>query len=547
MVKYITAFCLLLISVPVCFGQQTSKDVAQSLRQQRAAAAFTSLPDQIKTMDEPALRVFLRLRVATFLWASKAPNDASAAEAIATAAVEDLLAHEGEIPTLYVKSFRRDLLAALQLHAPGAADRLMKQYGLKQDQQEQLGLAFKQLDDKDGVKQAVENVRSNVASGRATGASITFFLLKLEKERPAELLRLLTEIMEIEEQKSGSLTVDALFMIARFYRQQDVPPDLQARFLTAVVRATTDGSGWSDLSQWYAYNLLRSNLPAIEKLRPNLYARASAQLAALTTRLPKQTLEREAVEERVAQSADPLGQLIIEAKATKDSALREELLTEAAQLARKKGQLKLAIDLVTEVNMLEGRRVLWRDQFLGEIVGQALEKKEPSTALYAVAKVQSNLLRSAAMQKLALYFFDANDLAQARETLNVAAKLIEAAENNVDKTVALLRLVPVFAKVDSVRVPELAQTAIKAINNLPHPGREDKADGEAHKRYVKDLLQLAYNIIPVFSALAQKDCDGTFSLASGFQGPELKAAATLGTATGILTASEYTPADGQQD
>lgn len=116
-----------------------------------------------------------------------------------------------------------------------------------------------------------------------------------------------------------------------------------------------------------------------------------------------------------------------------------------------------AADLAMQIESDWAHHLLWRDQFLGQVIDHAIEKKDLISANYAITKIHSPLNRASSMQKVAVYFFETGDLIGALEHLNAAAKLINLAENNADKSTALLKIIPAFIRIDKQRIPELSR------------------------------------------------------------------------------------------
>ena len=507
----------------------------------RADALVDDVSRQIKSLDEPALRVFLRLQVARLLWEGKT-EDAHKAEMVATEALADIQEHQAEIPSLHLRSYQKDLLALLQLRAPDTAARLIKLYGLEEKGGgNQIETAYSMLDSKEGVKLAVQKVSAILQSGADAGPLLLFFLHRLSQEQPTELPRLLTEILAAEERKSASAAVKHLYLLVEFYVRNETPADIRTRFLNLIVKATRGSTASPDTEELSsAYNLLRITLPLIKTQQPSLYSLASAQMAAVAARVPHEIIDRMALDERISQSPDPLSQMINEAETSRDSSLKNDLLRDAANLALNKGKLRSAVDLVMRVESDWEYHVLWRNQFLDRVVDDALEKKDTDSADYSIIKIHSPLRRSSAIQKVAIYFIESKDMVSALERLNTAWKLIDSAENDSAKAVALLDIVPVFARVDGQRIPELAQSAIKVLNNIPGPNPEDKPGSDARENYIKTQIGLAYNIIPAFQSLARRDEIGALGLANALQRPGLKTAAIFGVSVGVSMADEST-------
>jgi hypothetical protein len=539
MFRQVVAFLLILVSNNVCFGQERAWDQNEPANQ-LAEYAVSQMPEQIKTVDDPALRIFLRLRLASFLW-SAGPDtgilSSQEAESLVMDALSELKARGDELPPLYAKQFRNDLLALIKLHAPNLAKQLDDQYVGKQDGSgKSVDIAYSMLSEKDGVAPAVEMVRRGLNNGQAPDMTILFFLSRLQNEKPAELARLLSAILDFEGRAPGGISLETFFWLHSMYLREENPPEIRVRFASMVI-AIMEREDWSAGARaTQAYQLINNVFPVVEKLAPSLYQRCRNLLSALWVRLPRSVAERMAVESRIKQSADKLNQTLIEANAAKDELLKEDLLTEAAQLALGKKELKMAADLAASTSS-DGNHGLWRDQFLGDILDQALKEKDSSLAEYVAAKVKSASNRAFSLQKIALYFFEAKDLVRAREALNEAAKLAASNKNDAQKARLLLGLTASFIKVDEIRVTEMIQSAINVINHIPQPRPEDKPNSNARREYAQSLVDVAWNILPVFRSLSVKDYIGMYSIAAGIQDKGVRLAAILGAATGILQAN----------
>lgn len=526
--KFYSACLTILLGCAVAVAQQPAAQTQHA----RPRSSLVGLSDQLKAADEPAFRVFLRLQIAAFLWKSKDRDDAADAETVASEALSDLKEHEGDIPTLYVNLYRRDLLALLEVHAPALAGRLAKKEEPQQGKRNRsIDTAYSMLTAGGNAAQAVESARAIVRSGEETGVMILFFLHRLKQERPGDLAPLLADVLAAEGQKPEVVATTNLHQVAGFYIHEDLPEELKVRFLEVAVKVTRGGASWQEQKLiWDGYNLLRLVAPQLQRRRHPLFAQASAQLAALTTRVPPREIEREEVEERIRRSTDPLAELISEANAAKDPLFRERLFADAARLALDGGDMKQAVELIGRARR-EGEDYPYRDQFLREVVAKAIEKSDEAVALLATSKIGAPLRRASATVELALHMHDDGDVNGAGQTLDDALKLIRGADDNAAKVSALLQIIPAYAKVDNARVAELAATAVKNINNVPAPASSEKPGTEAHERYVAELLQIAYNVITTFRSLAQRDEAMTSGLADSIRPREIKAAAQFGVVT----------------
>jgi len=223
--------------------------------------------------------------------------------------------------------------------------------------------------------------------------------------------------------------------------------------------------------------------------------------------------------------------MLAEADAADDPARTERLLVQAAQLALSKGELKLAVEIVLRVGSTEKVYLMWRDQFLGEVVNKSVGKKDPANAEYAAAKIESALRRAAALRQIALYFFASEDVPRSRELMDRAFKLVADSENGAPKATAYFEMFAAFAKIDEQRIPEVSQAAIKVINGLLEPRPDDKPGSAARKEYVENLMMIAYHVIPAFRLLTRRDEQGTLGLAEGIRLREIKTAAIFAVVT----------------
>jgi hypothetical protein len=535
--RHLMAGVVVLLCGSLCAGQQAISADAQ-LKRQRADALLSNVSNQIKALDEPAIRVFLRLRAAKFLWAEKTQASSKAAETMASEALADIQEHEDAIPGVYVKLFRKEVLAALQLHAPALASQLAERYKLESAAQG-FETAYELLGSKDGVARATEMMSRNIQSGtERSDANLNFFLSRLDEAHPAETNRLLTDFINVAERMPGNYPVPFLFGLANKYLHRGATPaDLKARFMALFIRASANPAALSQTEQTIAYNLLRANMQSIESLLPSLHAQASAQVSALASALPQQTFAREDADNNIRGSADQLAQTIAEADAAKDEDLRRELLGRAARGALSEGQLTSAVDLIMRMKPRDEKDneefISYRDQFLGDVVRSGIARKDYDALAYAAARIRDPLQRAAAVRRLALHFFEARDTVRAREVLGDALKLVESASDDAPKAAALLNLAVSYLKIDDMRVFPTTQASLKIIDSLPGLMPGAKPGSEAHQKYVQTLLQLAYNLVPVFHLLAQKDEHGTFYVANRLHLPELKASAILGASTGV--------------
>lgn len=524
------ATCLLIAAAAAapCVGQTKTRPGADGRRQPRADVV-NELLDRARSVEEPTLRAFLQLQLARFLWEEGSAASGERAALAASEAMETLQGREKEMPRLYHGLFRRELIALVNTHDRQLAARLAERHGLERTSREQIETAFAMLDTPGNADAAAERVRQSLRGGEPPDQMLSFFLHRLAQEKPSALAPVLSDLLALEERKPGTLPLGVLSTMRQFCVAAGAPPELKARFFAAAVaaaRASVDAPDRAQIAR--AHTLLRNTLPAIAETNPALHAQASALLASLSAGVPQTTAERADVSARVAQSGDELAQTLSEAEATKDAGHREQLLTDAAQLALKKDQLKAAVEIAMRIESEEKNFPQWRDQFLGQVADRALAKKDAASAEAAAAKIGAPLARAAVLQKISLHLFESDEIARARETMGEVVRLALAADDGVAKARVLLETIPAFARIDSQRTPEVARSAVKIINGLPEPAAGEKPESAARVEHAKGLMTAAYHVIPAFRSLARQDEQGALGLAESVRQKGLKAVALFG-------------------
>jgi hypothetical protein len=523
----------------VCLAQNTQAETP--FAKQRAIELIENLPAEIQKIDDATVRVFLQLRLATFYWSEESQQPREKARALTLSALQYLDERRAELVPLYGDSFREDLLALLEVHAPDLAARYRA--GADTTQKVTPGnsydVAYSMLRTKGQAPVAIQTFIRALSGGEPPTMTISYFLSELGRQQPSLLPQVLSDILSVQERRPETLSIEMLFWLLEPYVWRNNRYDIKRRFLSVAVAATAESYRWSDLGQLAtAFNLLRVTVPLTQKLVPGIYPQAAAQLATVRARLPSETVERSAIAERIRQSEDPLGQMITEANSMTSPALKSDLLIQAAQLALTKGKLQLAFDLVTST-ALDDQKHNWQQQFLSELVKSAVELKDTKLALAIASKIETPLARAEALQRLALLFFNLNDPWKAKESLVESLKLVRTSDNTPEKTIAFLRSLRAVARVDQAMVPEVAEESIKALNALQFAAQNEKPQSEATRRA---LVAVVWNTMPSFEALVQWDELGALNFVEKIERVEFRTVARFGAAKGILTASKSSEA-----
>ncbi len=513
-------FCLILstnTSYSRLFDNTTS-----AVPSQTNDAPLNALLDEIEAVDEPALRVFLRLKITAHLLDASTESDRL--RVVAAKTLADLREHKEEIPDLYANLFRSELTAQMKAYALESAVPSVEQ--VKVEPRPELEVALSLLGQENGIAKAVNIVESYLAGGKDPGPIIVPFLRRLEKVNSTEVPNVLNAVISVEETHPGSISARTLFTLKHLFVSKQVPQDLRLRYFAAVINRAGEIEP-SPSSAVDIYTILVDVLPSLEKQAPELYYTANARLPQLVAHVPKKTLERISVEKRVRESSNPLVQLMVEKDSVSDPSLKEELQVEAARLALEVGKTRMAIELVVKLQPKEDKERLWRDQFIEKVVGSAAERGDVEVARYGISQIQSAAVRLTALEKVALQLQASDDSAGARDALNSALRLIEAWDDDADKAAALLDLASIYLKVDSSRAPEIARAAVKTINKIPSLSRRADLTETARLVEAEKVMKVAYSIVPTFRALIMADKPRALTIAKEIRRQELKTAVNV--------------------
>lgn len=236
-----------------------------------------------------------------------------------------------------------------------------------------------------------------------------------------------------------------------------------------------------------------------------MYPRAAAQLASFSGGIDRRNVEVGDTHDRIDSSPPSVERLLEEARATKDSSLHESLLVEAAKLALEQKSWKLAVDLNAELRPKddaqrgateESIKRLYYDQFSGKVIGGALAADDMESVEYAYKNLLSPLSRAGEAQKIAAHLHKIGQDREAEERLDRAVSELRKLDDDAAKSSMLLRTASAYAAIDPPRVSEVMRAAIKSFDGLLEPKADEKRDSPARQKYVKDLIQLSYQIIP---------------------------------------------------
>jgi len=482
------------------------------------------LESQIKDTPLAAVRVLARYRIAAWLW-QDGKDETERAEQLTIKALDELYEKKAEIPSAYFGSLRSDIFALLERNAKRSAKELQTKYNLSSE--DELNAANSFLSMKDGEKAAADKIQKSLANKTELSSMTVWLMEELRSRKSPELVRLLAEIISLEESGQSNFSAESLFFAVDFFRDVTVPNDLRMRFYNIVCNKARTALPFPDSDAKSVYDLLTAVVADIAKNAPGLLPEARVLQYTFMSRVSSSEVESLESNRRINENADRLEALVSEAEGSRDKGLRVNLLAQAAQLALNKSKFRLAVELVEKaksdvVEKRDNRFSLWRDQFLADVSERALKEDDVDSAMYAAERIINRLTVANISRITAVYYFGKGDMVSATNSLDKALKLITDSDNDLPKISLLIRLISTVQKVDPSRLAEVTGKTAKAINLVPRLAVDDKPDSDNYRKYVSSILTIDERLLPVFGQLMKRNKDEAMSFAARIDMKEIR-------------------------
>lgn len=539
--KFTLSLLLIVFGSLICVAQTQSEkaDIAARQRILKKQILVDDLDTQAKNVSLVAVRVFVRTKLAEWLWRN-GKDETGRAELIAVKAAEELYEKKNEVPNAIFLS--AELFALLELNAKDAAKKLRAKY--KIEDAEDLSNASSLLSKEGGDKIVAAKIKKALQSGSNLD-QIHFLIYELRDKKSPEFLSVLFEIINVEETGRNNFTPLSLFWVIDYYRGATVPIDLKIRFYRIVTGKARNALQNSDTSgSTLADILLSAILPDINANAPELAAEAMALNTVLSAKTSQSDKELQERNKRIEESADRLDALISEAEKAESKNEKHDLYISAALLATKREKFRLAVDMYEKA--LENMTITdaskpafnnsYYDQQLGEIVQAALKKNDVDSARYTTKKIIGDLYKAGALRRTAVYFIENKDSGSALNAYDEALKLAVKAEDGRFRFYTLFQLISAAQKIDADRVAEVTTATAKAIDNLPTLNPEDKPETENFKNYVSTIMAINVNVNSVMRELSKKNKSEATDFAIRINLREVKIVADL-----VLTINAFEP------
>jgi hypothetical protein len=521
-------------------SSRTNPEDPQVLRKQQLLIfqeyILTRTLDNIKNMDEPALRLSTRNDILTYLSRDKTTYEQNRALAtkVALDALADFSGHSEEISRFIADYLLGDLGAWIQKYEPELIDKFRaaektKGIGKEPDRIRSL------LELKDGDALAASRIRQLLQAGQDVDGLI-FYLDELMKRNSKEFELLLSEIVAVAE-RGANPSLETLYWVSQIYFSPQISKTIKQRFLSMVITRTQPANFIVEAPSKVAYDLLTQVLPAIRELIPELYGQALTQSFALRASFNERQLASEARAKRLRESLNPIADLVAEAEAAKSKGERNELLAGAAQWALRDKKLSLCLDIVAKLDLdvATASPEFWRGwtgQFLKDFVKSALATQDTELAEKGAGRIVSPLARVEGLVLIMRYSGKANDKTTAQRLLAEARKIADASSDNAEKAKAFFLLSITCDIADESQRAELLESGIRVLNNLFKPASIGN-EKEAYQEYVRSLDNAGNELRKSFKGLTRKDENGAIALAERLRKPDLKAFAMIGILQGL--------------
>lgn len=342
---------LILLCCVTCFGQE-KRDIEKSTIQQitlKKQIAVDDLENQIRDIPFAAVRVFVRYKIADWLW-KDGKDETGRAEPLIIKATDDLFKNESEIPSSSFISLKSDIFTLLEINSKDTAKLLKNKY--RQKSESELDDAHSLLETKDGEKLVIEKILKFLGNTSELNSNqeqnifeLSLLLDKLQDRKSPEISRILSAILALDESGRNSLSAESLISFLPYLRDSLVSNDLRIRLYKIILNKVRNAISVSHTNVESANRLLSFVLLDIDANAPSLSGEANALKVVLNSRISKAVSNEKEREDRIKESSDQLSALISEAEKAEDESDKYFLYTRAAKLALSQYKFEVAVDL----------------------------------------------------------------------------------------------------------------------------------------------------------------------------------------------------------
>lgn len=484
---------------------------------------------QLREVQYVFVRGWVRHKLAQWLWRD-GKDDSDRAETLAVRALEDIYARRNELSDSQHHYLTADLFNLLDANAKETSDRLKKKFAFGADVYV-LG-AFEDLKKPDGDKIAAAKLVQ--LFNKPGEISLLFspvlhaLLGKKSPQVPVVLDALLTSL----ESGRDTMPLNNLRVTMVSFENPQVPRALRARFFALVIAQTRPSLQKPPPENIIAHGLISTAIKAFGEDAPDLVPEAAGLKSAFGLPEMDRKNPREEAEERIAAAEDKLAALIEEAERMAESNVfwKGMFYERAEKLAKEQGKLEFAMDLIERTRAYQKQEFQkpWPDQEYGDIARLAFEKDLTETAVRAIGKIGDPVKQSTSWQAAANYYNQKKDVAESRDSIGRALRLLEGGDTaNIERTLSLIRILTHLERMNKVLLPDATMLASKAVNDIPTPGADDKPGTPKYQGYITQLWSVNNAIGATINALYLKDRGTAVEFTERIMRKEARVAADL--------------------
>jgi hypothetical protein len=513
---------------------------SQSLRKQQLRILHEGLlsrtVDSLKNMDEVALRLSARNQILTYLWETKVLTDRhlTLKKNLVLDSIADLTEHHHEIPPFMLDYLSADLAALVDKYQPDVAEKLKAANETAKSAKQAVSIrSLFELNNGDAL--GATRIRQLLAQGQDV-KELNFWLADLRRQRSPEFEPLLRDVIAAAE-RGPQISFETLLWLNPICFQPEVPQPLRRSFAAMILSRTQPANFAITPAPQSAYELLSGALPFIQEVLPERYEQAVGQSLVLRTNINQAQLATEERAKRLKESQTPIDDLVQEAEAAKTKNERNELLAEAAELALRKEQFAISLDIVAKLDLeftIPGQTGFWRNwksQFLRKLVRTALTANQPEIAEKAAWGMTASLAKVQSLALIMSHWNEAADKGAARRLLIEAITVSSSIPDETEKAKAFLLLTINCDQVDESRKSELLLSSLKSLNAVNKP--TTPRDQTPYQEYVRSMDSIGHPLNQGFKALTTKDENAAIGLVVLVHKSDLRTFALIGILAGL--------------
>lgn len=289
--------------------------------------------------------------------------------------------------------------------------------------------------------------------------------------------------------------------------------------------------------------------PKVTQYAPSLLEKWPALLAALHAAATERSregisqtldsLNKEKEPLTPTDTGDRVKQALDRAEKTTNFATRDELYAQAAQEARRGGDMSRALSISDKIADFEFRQSV-RDWLNFTASSDALSARRIEDAKRYAMEVSATDQRAYLLFQIANALLKDKDRAPAIELLEEAARRASAADNTVEKLRALLGIANSYAAIDPSRAFEVATEAVQVASKVPNYGPDYSRMFRVLKRKDGGSVSVSssdvegFDLEKTLAVLAKSDFERALGLAQALESKPLQLLTIVAVAKTLL-------------